>query len=108
MLYSIVHDPVNSANDLNHDIDLIQKWAHQWKMEFNPDPTKQATEMLFPCKRSEIYHLPLVFNGNDVMKIDEQKLTSLILTPTLYFQKHLYEKIQKAKKLIGIITHLSK
>ena len=29
MLYSIVHDPVNSANDLNHDLDLIQKWAHQ-------------------------------------------------------------------------------
>ena len=108
MLYSIVHDPVNSANDLNHDLDLIQKWAHQWKMEFNPDPTKQATEMLFSCKRSEIDHPPLVFNGNDVMKIDEQKHLGLILTPTLYFQKHLYEKIKKAKKVIGIIKHLSK
>ena len=43
-----------------------------------------------------------------VMKIDEQKHLGLILTPTLYFQKHLYEKIQKAKKLIGIIKHLSK
>ena len=72
MLYSIVHDPVNSANDLNHDLDLIQKWAHQWKMEFNPDPTKQATEMLFSCKRFKIHYPPLVFNGNDVMKIDPE------------------------------------
>ena len=51
MLYSIVKDPFISAADLNHDLDLIQKWAFQWKMEFNPDPLKQATEMIFSCKR---------------------------------------------------------
>ena len=44
MLFSIVKDPVLSADDLNHDLDIYQ-WAHQWKMEFNPDPTKQATEV---------------------------------------------------------------
>ena len=47
MLFSIVKDPLLSANDLNHDLDLISQWAHQWKMEFNPDPTKQATEISF-------------------------------------------------------------
>ena len=108
MLYSIIHDPIKSAGDLNHDLDLIQKWAYQWKMEFNPDPTKQATEMLFSCKRSEVHHPPLTFNGNDVLKIDEQKHLGLILTPALFFQKHLYEKMQKAKKNIGLIKHLSR
>ena len=44
MLFSIVKDPVISANDLNHDLDLIYQWAYQWKLEFNPDPAKQATE----------------------------------------------------------------
>ena len=29
MLYSIVRDPTQSAADLNHDLDLIQKWAFQ-------------------------------------------------------------------------------
>ena len=43
MLFSIVKDPVISANTLNNDLDIIYQWAHQWKMEFNPDPTKQAT-----------------------------------------------------------------
>ena len=51
MLFSIVEDPVISANILNHDLDTIYQWAHQWKMEFNFVPTKQATEVLFSCKK---------------------------------------------------------
>ena len=47
MLYSVVRDPFQSANNLNRDLQVIQQWAYQWKMEFNPDLTKQATEVLF-------------------------------------------------------------
>ena len=46
MLFSIVNNPKMSANDLNHDLDVIRQWAHQWKLEFNPDPTKQTTEVM--------------------------------------------------------------
>ena len=52
MLFSIVKDPVISADDLNHDLDVICQWAYQCKMEFNPDPSKQATEVLCSCKKS--------------------------------------------------------
>ena len=31
-------------------------------MEFNPDPTKQATEVLFSCKKSSPNHPRLIFN----------------------------------------------
>ena len=51
MLFSIVKDPAISANDLNHDLNTIHQWTQQWKMEFNPDPSKQATEVLFSCKK---------------------------------------------------------
>ena len=51
-IISLVKDPVTSANDLNHDLDMVYQWAHQWKLEFNPDPTKQATEILFSIFRS--------------------------------------------------------
>ena len=51
MLYSVVKDPVVTAMDLSHDLDIINKWAYQWKMEFNSDPTKQAKEVLFSCKK---------------------------------------------------------
>ena len=107
MLFSIVKDPVISADNLNHDLNIIQLWAHQWKMEFNPDPTKQATAVLFSCKKSNPNHPQLIFNGTIVEKINDQKHLGLILDSNLSFDKHLNEKMIKAKKYIGIIKHLS-
>ena len=108
MLYSIVHDPNKSASDLNHDLEIINRWAHQWKMSFNPDPNKQATEILFSNKKKKVDHPSLFFNGSLVSKLVEHKHLGLILTPTLSFGKHIIEKVKKAKRNIGIIKHLNK
>ena len=32
---NIKSNPEISGNDLNHDLDIIHQWAHQWKLEFN-------------------------------------------------------------------------
>ena len=77
-------------------------------MEFNPDPIKQATEVLFSCKKNSANHPHLIFNGTAVVKVNEQKHLGLILEPGLSFEKHLSEKIIKAKKNVGILKHLSK
>ena len=103
MLFSIVKNPELSANDLNHDLGVIHQWAHQWKLEYNPDPTKQATEVLFSCKTSNPNHPHIMFNGTVVAKMNEQKHLGLILDSNLSFKKHINEKIIKAKKNLGII-----
>ena len=108
MPFSIAKDPAISANNLNHDFGIIQQWAHQWKMEFNPDPTKQATEVLFSCKKSSPNHPQLIFNGISIAKVKDQKHLGLILDSSLSFEKHINEKIIKAKKNVGILKHLSK
>ena len=90
MLYSIIKDPSISAEELNHDLDIIRIWAHQWKMQFNPDPTKQANEVIFSCKRRKPVHPPLIFNGSPVTKTNYQKHWGLILCPNLCFQKHIH------------------
>ena len=107
MLFSTVKNPELSANDLNHDLGVIHQWAHQWKLEFNPDPTKQATEVLFSCKTSNPNHPHIMFNGTVVAKVNEQKDLGLILDSNLSFKKHINEKIIKAKKNLEIIKHLS-
>ena len=56
-LFSIVKNPLVSAAELNHDLDLISKWAHQWKMSFNPDPNKQAVQVIFSCKQIKLITL---------------------------------------------------
>ena len=108
MLFSIVKDPAIFANNLNHDLDIIQQWAYQWKMEFNPDPTKQATEVFFSFKETSPNHPQLIFNGIAVAKVNDQKHLGLILDSRLSFEKHLNGKIIKAKKYVGILKHLSK
>ena len=108
MLYSVVMDPAQTARELNHDLCVIQQWAHQWKMEFNPDPTKQANHILFSLKKTPQNHPQLFFNGTQVTKVNQQKHLGLILEINLSFEKHLEEKIRKAKKNIGILIHLSK
>ena len=42
-LFSKVKESSLSLSDLNYDMETINRWAHQWKMLFNPDPNKQAT-----------------------------------------------------------------
>ena len=59
MLYSIVHDKLLSASELNHDLELIKVCADQWKMVFNPGPNKQAVELVFSQKRIEPFHRPV-------------------------------------------------
>ena len=99
MLFSIVKYPVLFANDLNHDLDIVYLWAYQWKMEFNPDASKQSTEILFSCKKSSPNHPQLIFSGTIVAKVNEQKHLGLLLDSGLSFGKHLNEKIITPNKI---------
>ena len=49
-LFSIIKDPMVSAEKLQHDLNSISECTRLWKMSFNADPTKQAEEVLFYIK----------------------------------------------------------
>ena len=82
--------------------------GHQWKMEFNPDPSKQANEVLFSCMKVSPTHPDLMFNRTIVSKVCGHKHFGLILEPDLSIDKHLNKKMTKAKKNVGILKLLSK
>ena len=69
---------------------------------------KQATEVIFSCKRVKQHHPRLTFNNNAVAEVNDQKHLGLTLAKSLCFNKHILEKLSKAKKNVGIIKHLSK
>ena len=50
--FAIVKDKNESANIFNDDLQLISEWAFNWKMPFNPDPSKPSQEVLFSRKTS--------------------------------------------------------
>ena len=60
-LFSVIHDVNSSQIDLNEDLDKINNWAYQWKMSFNPDPSKKAQEVIFSREVNNVLHPPLTF-----------------------------------------------
>ena len=99
----VVHDR------LNHDLDCVSQWARQWKMAFNPDPTKSAVEVRFSQKKTPPQSIPLIFDGAIVQSPKSQtsqKHLGVILDNKLTFGPHLEEKISKANKGISHIKRL--
>ena len=42
---------------------LISKWAYNWKMLFNPDPSKPVQKVLFSRKKQMQNHPTVSFNN---------------------------------------------
>ena len=105
-LFSIVIDQQRSCEELNRDLTRISEWARQWKMSFNPDPSKQAVEVYFTRKLLPANAPATSFNNTDISVSDYQKHLGLTLDTKLSFDRHLEEKIQKANKGIGLINRL--
>ena len=60
-LFSVAHDVNTSASDISKDLKLISDWTFQWKMSFNPDPNKQAQEIIFSRKKKEVIPPKCIF-----------------------------------------------
>ena len=65
-LFSVVHNANTTAKELNNQLVKINRSVYQWKMGFNPDPNKQAQEVIFSKKTKKEYHPPITFNNNNV------------------------------------------
>ena len=53
---------IDTSNiDINNDLVKISRWAYQWKMSFNPDINKQATEVYFSQRREKSLPQPIIF-----------------------------------------------
>ena len=88
-LSSVVSDPLETANILNKDLHKIRGWVEQWKMAFNPDPTKQAQEVVLSKKLQESSHPNLNVSKFVVDKLEIQKHLGLKVDKKLSFKQHL-------------------
>ena len=105
-LFSVVHNANTTAKALNNDLVKISRWAYQWKMSFNPDPGKQAQEVIFSRKTKKEYHPPLAINNNNVSETNSQKHLGVVLDNRLSFEDHFKMIINKVNKTIGLFHKL--
>ena len=108
-LFSKVSDIHKSASNLNDNLEKINYWDYQWKMQFNPDPNKQANEVIFSRKTSSnnLSHPPIKFNNINISNCPHQKHLGIVLDSKLNFNAHVDQKIKKCNRIIGLTRRLS-
>ena len=105
-LFSLIRDTNKSSAKLGRDLGRVARWAHQWKMSFNPDPSKQAVEVHFSRKINPLDTPPVYFNNLAVASCETHKHLGLLLDKRLAFDRHVEEMILRANKGVGLITRL--
>ena len=87
--FTVLHDTNAAANDMNHDLDLIKQWAHNWMMSYNSDPLKQGVEFIFSRKRNKVDHPVTLFNNTPVKQDEEHKHLGPFLDSKLSFSPQI-------------------
>ena len=104
-LFSRVNDATQTAFKISVDLDKIEKWAWQWKMEFNTD---KSEEIILSTKRKQPFHPPIELGNQAIVRWNKHKHLGVILDSRLNFQSQVIEAVIKAKRGIGLIKCLSK
>ena len=106
-LISKIINTRNFQNTLNADLEIIKNWPYQWKMQFNPDPKKQANEVIFSLESNRCTYPPVTFNNNIISTYPHQKHLGVVLDSKLDFSIYIEQKIRKCNKIKGLIRRLS-
>ena len=77
-----------------------------WKMLFNPDPSKPAQEVVFSRKKKEQSHPGISLNNMQVERMSYLKHLRLILDEKLNFKQHIDGALLKMKKGISVIKKI--
>ena len=64
--FSHVFNKDTSQDELNNDLQKVSDWDFRWKMQFNPDPNKQAEVVIFSKKAESSNSPPFTFNKTEV------------------------------------------
>ena len=101
--FSVAHDLNTSASDIDNGLKLISDWAFQWKISFNPDPSKQAQEIIFNRKKMKSTYPSVYFNNIPVNLTSAHKHLGMLLDDKLSYEHHLKFVLNKFKKTIGLL-----
>ena len=103
----MTHEITFSANKLNNDLKKVSDCAFQWKISFNPDPSKHAQEVIFSRKLKKVSHPPLVFNNANISSCKSQKHLGILLEEHhKTFEEHYKTILNKTNRTIGLLRKL--
>ena len=104
-LFFIIHDSITTRNELNDDLVKINNWACQWKMCFNPEPIKQAQEIIFSRRTKKKNNPSQTFSKSTVSQTTSQRHLSAIVDSSLSSDEH-FSVQSETNKTTGLLRKL--
>ena len=99
--------PITSAEDhhkLQRDLERIQSWTESHLLQLHPGKCKIMT-LTLPRRRKDLTPRAYTLCGQSLAVSQAEKDLGVTIDPTLSFDQHLWEKIKKANRIVGLIRH---
>ena len=95
-------------DELQRDLDRLQKWSDKWLLKFHPDKCKR---MLITRTQADNRVLPLTLSldttpggtNKEIETVLHEKDLGVIIDNNLKFNSHIDASINKANKIMGLI-----
>ena len=83
---------------LQKDINTMLEWANKWQLEFHPD---KCVSMSINNKEDQ----PRTYKMKEttLKRVKQEKDIGVVVDEQLKFDSHIYEKINKANSMMGLI-----
>ena len=87
---------------LQDDINKMEEWSNEWLMSFHPEKCK-VLKMGRPISDLSDMFNPYALRGHHLEVVENEKDIGVIIDCDLSFDKHIAEKVNKAKRIVNII-----
>ena len=102
-LYIIVDDPIQAAEQLNSDLEKVNRWAKQWLVTLNPGKSEY---ILFSRKVNKPYHPPVLMDQKQINEVTSHKHLGIIFSSDCTWHEHLEQIKTKAWARINVMRKL--
>lgn len=103
MIFQTVSNPIETAEILNNDLEIISTWVKTWQVTFNATKTES---ILFTRKHIDQHHPNLYFNGVQIAKLDSHKHLGITLQSDGHWNEHVKSIIKKTNQKLVIMRKL--
>ena len=95
-----VNDPLSALHIINHDLVILQKWADQWRVTFNPSKTNFMTLSLKKPRQAPI---PITWNNVAIEENTEFSILGVTIVNDMTWGSHILKLISKASKRLYVL-----
>ena len=102
-LFIDVDDRINTALQLEEDLETINLWGEQWLVDFAPEKTKS---LIISNKRDAYKNPSVKFGGHPVEEVSEHTYLGLLFTSKMSWNSHINNVAIKTRKKMNLMIPL--